>query len=35
MMFVDVISEISDKEAETIMHIWQTSLQNNHIIAER
>ncbi|KAL2747774.1 LDLR chaperone boca [Vespula maculifrons] len=35
MMFVDVIENISQEEAEIIMRIWQSSLQNNHIIAER
>lgn len=35
MMFVDTNEDLSVGEAETIMKIWQTSLQNNHIIAER
>lgn len=35
MMFVDVIENISQEQAEIIMRIWQSSLQNNHIIAER
>ena len=35
MMFVDVLPNISIKEASTVMQIWQTSLHNNHIIAER
>ncbi|XP_012230390.1 LDLR chaperone boca [Linepithema humile] len=35
MMFVDVRPDISEEQAEVIMRIWQTSLQNNHIIAER
>lgn len=35
MMFVDTKEDISVEEADTIMRIWQTSLQNNHIIAER
>jgi len=35
MMFVDVAPELSEEEADTIMKIWQTSLQNNHIVAER
>ncbi|XP_063989549.1 LDLR chaperone boca [Diachasmimorpha longicaudata] len=35
MMFVDVRDELSETEAETIMKIWQGSLQNNHIVAER
>ncbi|XP_033195853.2 LDLR chaperone boca [Bombus vancouverensis nearcticus] len=35
MMFVDTNEDLSVEEAETIMKIWQTSLQNNHIIAER
>lgn len=35
MMFVDVRSDISIQEANTVMQIWQTSLHNNHIIAER
>lgn len=35
MMFVDTNEEISLKDAEVIMRIWQSSLQNNHIIAER
>lgn len=35
MMFVDTVETLSADEAEVIMRIWQTSLQNNHIIAER
>ncbi|XP_003488112.1 LDLR chaperone boca [Bombus impatiens] len=35
MMFVDTNEDLSVEKAETIMKIWQTSLQNNHIIAER
>ncbi|KOX68935.1 LDLR chaperone boca [Melipona quadrifasciata] len=35
MMFVDTNENLSAEEAEMIMKIWQTSLQNNHIIAER
>ncbi|XP_066591778.1 LDLR chaperone boca isoform X2 [Prorops nasuta] len=35
MMFVDASPELSESKAETIMKIWQSSLQNNHIIAER
>lgn len=35
MMFVDTVETLSTDEAEVIMRIWQTSLQNNHIIAER
>ena len=35
MMFVDVNPELSDREAGDILKIWQTSLHNNHIIAER
>ena len=35
MMFVDTNENLSVEEAKTIMKIWQTSLQNNHIIAER
>ncbi|XP_011303565.1 LDLR chaperone boca [Fopius arisanus] len=35
MMFVDVRDELSDTEADGIMKIWQGSLQNNHIVAER
>lgn len=35
MMFVDVIEGISQDQAEIVMRIWQSSLQNNHIIAER
>ncbi|KOC68414.1 LDLR chaperone boca [Habropoda laboriosa] len=35
MMFVDTNEDISAKDAEVIMQIWQSSLQNNHIIAER
>ncbi|XP_043288100.1 LDLR chaperone boca [Venturia canescens] len=35
MMFVDVIPEKTPEEAEVIMKIWQGSLMNNHIIAER
>lgn len=35
MMFVDLKPDISERQAEIVMRIWQTSLQNNHIIAER
>ncbi|KAG7211245.1 hypothetical protein KM043_010558 [Ampulex compressa] len=35
MMFVDVNSDIESEQAEVMMRIWQSSLQNNHIIAER
>lgn len=35
MMFVDVNPEISQEEANNVLSIWQTSLQNNHIVAER
>ncbi|XP_061933881.1 LDLR chaperone boca [Apis cerana] len=35
MMFVDTNEDMSAEKAEMIMRIWQTSLQNNHIIAER
>ncbi|XP_014471583.1 PREDICTED: LDLR chaperone boca isoform X2 [Dinoponera quadriceps] len=35
MMFVDIRPDISDEQADVVMRIWQTSLQNNHIIAER
>ncbi|XP_011502178.1 PREDICTED: LDLR chaperone boca isoform X1 [Ceratosolen solmsi marchali] len=35
MMFVDVNPELTQSEADNILSIWQTSLQNNHIIAER
>ncbi|XP_011257653.1 LDLR chaperone boca isoform X2 [Camponotus floridanus] len=35
MMFVDLKPDISEQQAEIVMRIWQTSLQNNHIIAER
>lgn len=35
MMFVDTNEDISSEQADVIMKIWQTSLQNNHIIAER
>lgn len=35
MMFVDVNPQLSENEADSILRIWQTSLQNNHIIAER
>ncbi|KAI4486022.1 PREDICTED: LDLR chaperone boca [Polistes canadensis] len=35
MMFVDVREDLSEEQAGVIMRIWQTSLQNNHIIAER
>ncbi|KAK0161561.1 hypothetical protein PV327_010020 [Microctonus hyperodae] len=35
MMFVDVRDDLSDNEAENILRLWQGSLQNNHIIAER
>ena len=35
MMFVDVRPDISVEKANTIMQIWHSSLQNNHIVAER
>ncbi|XP_076294462.1 LDLR chaperone boca [Lasioglossum baleicum] len=35
MMFVDVSEDVTAENADVIMKIWQTSLQNNHIIAER
>lgn len=35
MMFVDVDKDISTDQADIVMRIWQSSLQNNHIIAER
>ncbi|KAH0950710.1 hypothetical protein HN011_001863 [Eciton burchellii] len=35
MMFVDIRSDVSEEQAEIIMRIWQSSLRNNHIIAER
>lgn len=35
MMFVDLKPEVSEEQAEVVMRIWQSSLQNNHIIAER
>lgn len=35
MMFVDVKEELSEEEANNILGIWQGSLHNNHIIAER
>ncbi|XP_015584757.1 LDLR chaperone boca [Cephus cinctus] len=35
MMFVDVLEELSEEEADVVMKIWQSSLHNNHIIAER
>ncbi|XP_058802544.1 LDLR chaperone boca [Phymastichus coffea] len=35
MMFIDVNPELSELEADSILRIWQTSLQNNHIVAER
>lgn len=35
MMFVDVRKDLSSEEADNILRIWQGSLQNNHIIAER
>lgn len=35
MMFVDMKPDISEERANIVMRIWQTSLQNNHIIAER
>ncbi|XP_001606770.1 LDLR chaperone boca isoform X2 [Nasonia vitripennis] len=35
MMFVDVNPQLSENEADSILRIWQSSLQNNHIIAER
>lgn len=35
MMFVDTNDEMSPEDADVIMRIWLTSLQNNHIIAER
>jgi len=34
-MFVDVNPELSQAEANNILSIWQTSLQNSHIVAER
>lgn len=34
-MFVDVKPDIPQEQAEVVMRIWQSSLQNNHIIAER
>ncbi|XP_012284000.1 LDLR chaperone boca [Orussus abietinus] len=35
MMFIDVNPDISEENANVLMRIWQGSLQNNHIIAER
>lgn len=35
MMFIDVQKNIPEDEAERIMKLWQSSLQNNHIVAER
>lgn len=35
MMFVDARPDIPEEQVEVIMRIWQSSLQNNHIIAER
>lgn len=35
MMFVDARPDISEEQTEITMRIWQSSLQNNHIIAER
>ncbi|EZA47356.1 hypothetical protein DMN91_007348 [Ooceraea biroi] len=35
MMFVDVKPDISEEQADVAMRIWQSSLRNNHIIAER
>lgn len=35
MMFVDLKKDLTDNEADNIFRIWQGSLQNNHIIAER
>ncbi|XP_034945267.1 LDLR chaperone boca [Chelonus insularis] len=35
MMFVDVRKDLSEDEADNILRIWQGSLQNNHIVAER
>ncbi|KAJ8664254.1 hypothetical protein QAD02_005916 [Eretmocerus hayati] len=35
MMFVDVDPEMSSEKAEEVLRIWQSSLHNNHIIAER
>lgn len=35
MMFVDTKPDTPEEQADVIMRIWQTSLQNNHIIAER
>lgn len=35
MMFVDTNEDVSIEQADVIMRIWQSSLQNNHIIAER
>ncbi|EGI66267.1 PREDICTED: LDLR chaperone boca [Acromyrmex echinatior] len=35
MMFVDLQSNISEEQADVMTRIWQTGLQNNHIIMER
>lgn len=35
MMFVGVKKELSRDQTDTITQLWQTSLHNNHIIAER
>ncbi|XP_074114361.1 LDLR chaperone boca [Cotesia typhae] len=35
MMFVDLKKDLTDTEADNIFRLWQGSLQNNHIIAER
>ncbi|XP_043480265.1 LDLR chaperone boca [Leptopilina heterotoma] len=35
MMFVDVRPDVSVDDAKTVMQIWQTSLNNNHIVIER
>lgn len=35
MMFIDLNSNVSEEEANIATGIWQTGLQNNHIIAER
>ncbi|CAG5092951.1 Similar to boca: LDLR chaperone boca (Drosophila melanogaster) [Cotesia congregata] len=35
MMFVDLKKDLTDSEADNIFRLWQGSLQNNHIIAER
>lgn len=35
MMFIDLQSNVSEEQADVATRIWQTGLQNNHIIVER